>query len=132
MSCRLLSGNDCGQAACVSRGWRRVLGDDVLWRDLLQRDYGLVAPQGPDGGTAQTFRCVNPQSGAGSCAERHERGTIATCETPAIARIICTPGVEEFPSESTCCNHPSAKHTQALEERDPVCTQCDVRLLLDQ
>ena len=40
----------------MSRGWRKVLGDDVLWKDLLQRDYGVSASQGPDGAPAPSFR----------------------------------------------------------------------------
>ncbi len=53
---RLLPGQDCGQASCVNRSWRRVVGDDVLWKDLLRRDYGMTAPEGPDGALEPKFR----------------------------------------------------------------------------
>lgn len=55
-ACSYLPGKDCGVAACVSSGWRRLLAEEVLWRDLCSRDWGIDTPLWPDGIIRTSFR----------------------------------------------------------------------------
>lgn len=56
-TCSLLPGNVCGQAATVSKKWRQLLYDDLLWKGLCGRELGLLTPELADGSIAPTFRC---------------------------------------------------------------------------
>ena len=40
----------------MNRSWRKVVGDEVLWKDLLRRDYGMTTSEGPDGALEPKFR----------------------------------------------------------------------------
>lgn len=58
MSCRYLSGKQCGIANCVSGSWRLLLRDELLWRNLCHNDFGLQQPHLPEGFTASSWRAT--------------------------------------------------------------------------
>lgn len=53
-----LTGRQCGIANCVSGSWRLLLKDDLLWRNLCHKDFGLQLPYFPDGGSASSWRAT--------------------------------------------------------------------------
>lgn len=60
-----LSGTQCGIACCVSRSWRQLLADDLLWKDLCSKDYDLRQPIGPEGDLCSWRRCYALWCGGG-------------------------------------------------------------------
>lgn len=86
-------------AACVSRGWRSLLSDELLWRDLCRREWGIDAPLWPDGMIHSSFRCGSAWRHdfvIWLCPPPPEEATVQRCMTPNVSRLSNAVDGQEF------------------------------------